>query len=88
MDWILLAAVVMVAYLLLAVVRAVREARAPLPEPAKWNLGEITEISLATYNGMDWSKPVCIAVRGVVYDVSGAADLYGPGEQGYRHICS
>lgn len=78
MDWMLLVAVVAVAYLLLAVVRAAREALAPRPEPVKWSLGDVTDVTLATYNGMDWSKPVCVAVRGVVYDVSGAS-LYGPG---------
>ncbi|GLI61975.1 hypothetical protein VaNZ11_004541 [Volvox africanus] len=38
-----------------------------------------TASELSTYNGSDGDKPVYIAVKGIVYDVSAARDFYGKG---------
>ncbi|KAF8057743.1 ALG10 [Scenedesmus sp. PABB004] len=80
MDWVALVGGLLIGYLLFAIWRAWRDARAPPPPPAKWEIGDITGATLAGHNGYDWSKPTLLAVRGVVYDVSTRNDLYGPGK--------
>jgi hypothetical protein len=57
-----------------------RELSQPPPAEAKFSVGEITERSLAYYNGRDWAKPLLLAIKGVVYDITDAMDTYGPGE--------
>lgn len=42
-------------------------------------LGEITEHELRAYNGSDPNKPILIAIRGQIYDVSSSRMFYGPG---------
>jgi membrane-associated progesterone receptor component len=42
-------------------------------------VGDITPHSLAFHNGVDWTRPTLIAVRGKVYDVTGWPE-YGPGK--------
>jgi predicted heme/steroid binding protein len=54
----------------------------PPPAEFKFQVGPITERSLAYYNGRDWAKPLLIAVQGTVYDVTDAMDTYGPGGGG------
>ncbi|KAE9590222.1 hypothetical protein Lal_00027886 [Lupinus albus] len=49
----------------------------PTPEPVQ--LGEITEPELRPYNGSDPSKPILMAIKGNIYDVSSARNFYGPG---------
>lgn len=50
------------------------------PEPlAKFNVGSITLETLLLYSGYDYSKPILVAVKGKVYDVTKAADQYAPG---------
>lgn len=61
-----------------------RELSQPPPPEAKFSVGEITERSLAYYNGRDWAKPLLLAVKGVVYDVTDAMDTFGPGARGAR----
>lgn len=41
---------------------------------------EITLEELSKYNGMDPYRPLALAVRGRVYDVSRGVDFYGPGK--------
>lgn len=82
MDWVALVGGLIIAYLLHSIYKAWRESRAPPPEPTKWMVGDITELTLASHSGYDWSKPTLIAVKGVVYDVSKSNDKYGPGELG------
>lgn len=49
------------------------------PQPRKKpELGEISLEELAQYDGTDPSKPVCVAIKGVIYDVSRSRHLYGP----------
>ena len=50
--------------------------RAPLPEAEvrDYSLDELPE-----YDGSDPSKPLLVAVRGNVYDVTRGGDFYGPG---------
>eukprot|EP00878_Enallax_costatus_P039355 GHUV01044986.1.p1 GENE.GHUV01044986.1~~GHUV01044986.1.p1 ORF type:complete len:141 (-),score=8.30 GHUV01044986.1:134-556(-) len=79
MDWIAVAGGLIIAYLLYSIYKAWQESRAPPPPPAKWMVGDPTAESLAFHNGYDWSKPTCLAVEGVIYDVSKSGDLYGPG---------
>ncbi|KAK7266966.1 hypothetical protein RIF29_19628 [Crotalaria pallida] len=49
----------------------------PAAEPVQ--LGEITEEELRPYNGSDPSKPILMAIKGQIYDVSSARNFYGPG---------
>ncbi|KAI8843593.1 cytochrome b5-like heme/steroid binding domain-containing protein [Chytridium lagenaria] len=55
------------------------DSAAPLP-PAGDKQFSVTE--LAQYDGTDASKPVYLAVKGTVFDVSQNRDMYKPG-QGY-----
>lgn len=64
--------------------QVLRELSQPPPPEAKFSVGEITERSLAYYNGRDWAKPLLLAVKGVVYDVTDAMDTYGPGAAARR----
>lgn len=41
---------------------------------------EFTLQDLRQYNGTDPNKPILLAVKGIVYDVSSKADMYGPGK--------
>uniref|UniRef100_A0A0D9VTF6 Cytochrome b5 heme-binding domain-containing protein n=1 Tax=Leersia perrieri TaxID=77586 RepID=A0A0D9VTF6_9ORYZ len=52
------------------------EAFVPYPDPVQ--LGEITLERLAAYDGKDPAKPILIAIRGQVYDVSRGRLFYGP----------
>ncbi|WKA07190.1 hypothetical protein VitviT2T_025046 [Vitis vinifera] len=49
----------------------------PLPPPVQ--LGEITEEELKTYDGSDSKKPLLMAIKGQIYDVSQGRIFYGPG---------
>uniref|UniRef100_A0A0C9S953 TSA: Wollemia nobilis Ref_Wollemi_Transcript_1997_664 transcribed RNA sequence n=1 Tax=Wollemia nobilis TaxID=56998 RepID=A0A0C9S953_9CONI len=40
---------------------------------------EFTEEELKQYNGSDSSKPIYVAIKGRVFDVSSGASFYGPG---------
>jgi len=40
---------------------------------------QLTLAELAEYDGRDASKPLCISVRGTIYDVSSGRSFYGPG---------
>ncbi|XP_006650003.1 membrane steroid-binding protein 1-like [Oryza brachyantha] len=48
----------------------------PYPDPVQ--VGEITLEQLAAYDGKDPAKPILIAIRGQVYDVSRGRLFYGP----------
>jgi membrane-associated progesterone receptor component len=72
------------AVLVLQIVRAALELRrgggaggASGNAPA--SIGDITAHSLAFHNGVDWTRPSLVAVRGKVYDVTGLPE-YGPGK--------
>lgn len=49
-------------------------------EPRKVHIGDITTETLESYCGYDYSKPILVAIKGKVYDVSKAAAKFGPGE--------
>ncbi|CAH2064790.1 unnamed protein product [Thlaspi arvense] len=49
----------------------------PLPPPIQ--LGEITEEELKQYDGSDSKKPLLMAIKGQIYDVSQSRMFYGPG---------
>ncbi|KAM0949457.1 putative cytochrome b5-like heme/steroid binding domain-containing protein [Dioscorea sansibarensis] len=49
----------------------------PLPPPVQ--LGEITEEELRVYDGSDSKKPLLMAIKGQIYDVTQSRMFYGPG---------
>ena len=49
----------------------------PLPPPVQ--LGEITEEELKVYDGSDPKKPLLMAIKSQIYDVSQSRMFYGPG---------
>nr|ACJ85430.1 unknown [Medicago truncatula]AFK47952.1 unknown [Medicago truncatula] len=49
----------------------------PLRPPVQ--LGEITEEELKAYDGNDHDKPLLMAIKGQIYDVSQSRMFYGPG---------
>ncbi|KAL4346530.1 hypothetical protein GQ457_17G025100 [Hibiscus cannabinus] len=49
----------------------------PLPPPVQ--LGEISEEELKQYDGSDPKKPLLMAIKGQIYDVSQSRMFYGPG---------
>ncbi|KAI6672328.1 hypothetical protein NL676_000234 [Syzygium grande] len=49
----------------------------PLPPPVQ--LGEISEEELRQYDGADPKKPLLMAIKGQIYDVSQSRMFYGPG---------
>ncbi|KAF7147331.1 hypothetical protein RHSIM_Rhsim03G0179500 [Rhododendron simsii] len=57
--------------------RASAEEMQPLPPPVQ--LGEITEEELRAYDGNDATKPLLMAIKGQIYDVSQSRMFYGPG---------
>ncbi|XP_021592530.1 membrane steroid-binding protein 2 [Manihot esculenta] len=57
--------------------RSVEEQIQPLPPPVQ--LGEITEEELKQYDGTDPKKPLLMAIKGQIYDISQSRMFYGPG---------
>ncbi|XP_022724608.1 membrane steroid-binding protein 2-like isoform X1 [Durio zibethinus] len=57
--------------------RAFEEQMEPLPPPVQ--LGEITEEELKQYDGSDSKKPLLMAIKAQIYDVSESRMFYGPG---------
>ncbi|KAL3653495.1 Membrane steroid-binding protein 1 [Castilleja foliolosa] len=49
----------------------------PLPPPVQ--VGEISDEELKGYNGSDPKKPLLMAIKGQIYDVSQSRMFYGPG---------
>ncbi|KAI5078438.1 hypothetical protein GOP47_0006718 [Adiantum capillus-veneris] len=49
----------------------------PLPTPVQ--LGDVTEEELRAYDGNDPSKPLLMAIKGQIYDVTQSRMFYGPG---------
>jgi len=49
----------------------------PIPQPVQ--LGEVTEEELKAYDGTDPKKPLLMAIKGQIYDVSHSRMFYGPG---------
>ncbi|URD79587.1 membrane steroid-binding protein [Musa troglodytarum] len=49
----------------------------PLPPPVQ--LGEVTEEELRAYDGSDPKKPLLMAIKGQIYDVTQSRMFYGPG---------
>ncbi|KAJ0963816.1 hypothetical protein J5N97_028938 [Dioscorea zingiberensis] len=49
----------------------------PLPPPVQ--IGEVTEEELRVYDGTDPKKPLLMAIKGQIYDVSQSRMFYGPG---------
>lgn len=57
--------------------RDFEEQMQPLPPPVQ--LGEISEDELKQYDGADPKKPLLMAIKGQIYDVSQSRMFYGPG---------
>ncbi|CAN1810304.1 Membrane steroid-binding protein 2 [Linum perenne] len=49
----------------------------PILEPVQ--LGDVTEQELRAYDGSDPGKPLLMAIKGQIYDVSRSRMFYGPG---------
>ncbi|MQM10869.1 hypothetical protein Taro_043770 [Colocasia esculenta] len=58
-------------------IREPEEEMEPLPPPVQ--LGEITAEELKAYDGSDPKKPLLMAIKGQIYDVSQSRVFYGPG---------
>ncbi|CAM6056466.1 unnamed protein product [Sphagnum tenellum] len=43
------------------------------------HIGSISEDELNKYDGTDPKKPILVAIRGSIYDVSSGKSFYGPG---------
>ncbi|KDP30537.1 hypothetical protein JCGZ_15246 [Jatropha curcas] len=54
-----------------------QQATPKLSEPVQ--LGDVTEQELRAYDGSDPSKPLLMAIKGQIYDVSSSRMFYGPG---------
>lgn len=63
------------------VVSAPASSRFKEPEPRRQpvQLGEITDRELRAYDGSDPNKPLLMAIKGQIYDVSTGRNFYGPG---------
>jgi membrane-associated progesterone receptor component len=57
--------------------REFHEESQPLPPPVQ--VGEVTEDELKQYDGSDPQKPLLMAIKGQIYDVSQSRVFYGPG---------
>jgi len=57
--------------------RELQEERQPLLPPVQ--VGEITEEELKAYDGSDSKKPLLMAIKGQIYDVTQSRMFYGPG---------
>ncbi|KAK3405300.1 membrane steroid-binding protein 2 [Eucalyptus grandis] len=65
-----------------AVANAVASAAAsapPAPPAEPVQLGDVTAEQLRAYDGSDPRKPLLMAIKGQIYDVSGSRMFYGPG---------
>ncbi|KAL2335153.1 hypothetical protein Fmac_016366 [Flemingia macrophylla] len=51
----------------------------PQPPRQPVQLGQITDWELRSYDGSDPDKPLLIAIKGQIYDVSSGRNFYGPG---------
>ncbi|PRP73412.1 progesterone binding protein [Planoprotostelium fungivorum] len=52
----------------------------PDKPPASPLDGKFTLEELAQFNGSDASKPIYVAIKGTVFDVSSKPEMYGPGK--------
>ncbi|THG06182.1 membrane steroid-binding protein 1-like [Camellia sinensis] len=57
--------------------RELQEEMQPLPPPVQ--LGEVTEEELKVYDGSDPKRPLLMAIKGQIYDVTQSRMFYGPG---------
>ncbi|KAK4283168.1 hypothetical protein QN277_000150 [Acacia crassicarpa] len=57
--------------------RNLEEMVQPLPPPVQ--VGEVSEEELKAYDGSDPKKPLLMAIKGQIYDVSQSRMFYGPG---------
>lgn len=78
---ILFAAGAVAAYVLVAVLRSIFFPSKP-PAPLEYQpqqLGDMTLLELSKHTGQDPSRPLLLAVRGRVFDVTPGRAFYGPG---------
>ena len=66
--------------------------RAPTPRPARpphppTQIGPLTLLELSKYDGRDPMRPLLLAVRGRVYDVTPGRAFYGPGAPACPPAC-
>ncbi|CAI5496704.1 unnamed protein product [Closterium sp. Naga37s-1] len=75
---------VLVASIIYVIFSYVQHRAAPVPPPVPGppepiKIGEITLEELSQYSGSDPEKPILLAVRGKIYDVTRGKHFYGPG---------
>ncbi|GJP61645.1 hypothetical protein CLOP_g18784 [Closterium sp. NIES-67] len=75
---------VLIASIIYAVFSYVQHRAAPVPPPVPGppepiKIGEITLEELSQYSGSDPEKPILLAIRGKIYDVTRGKHFYGPG---------
>lgn len=82
MDWIhtgVLVGIVLVGFSIYVSLGTVRKLA---NEPhTHFQIGPITVETLAQYCGYDFTKPILVAIKGKVYDVTKAAEDFGPGKE-------
>lgn len=74
---------IVVAYLLKQIITPPPPPPPPRPRP-KIIMREYNKEELSKYTGVDPTTPICIGIRGKVYDVSRARAFYGPGG---KYLC-
>ena len=75
--------VIVVTWLLFFVVRSLLMIFFPKKQgrQLKVDVGNITLEELSKYDGRDPYRPILVALKGIIYDVSSQANFYGPGER-------
>jgi len=55
----------------------------PKPQPK----GDLTRKELKEFDGNDAKKPILLACKGTIFDVSSGRDFYGPGNIYFLLLC-
>ena len=81
MDWLIAGLLALVFVLVWLILRRDASLAAKPEELAKFQVGEITAETLAYHCGYDYMKPLLIAVKGRIFDVTKSTKDYGPGRR-------
>lgn len=80
---------ILLGFLFALVVQVVRSLRPPrTPAPEKFMVGDLTLDALRFYSGYDIMRPLLVAIKGQLYDVTNAYDVYGPGRCTCVLVCT
>lgn len=53
-------------------------------DKSRYWVGDLTLPTLRCYAGYDWTKPLLVAVKGRIYNVTDDYNTYGPGKTGAK----